>query len=402
LDRLGLSILVSGLPLSDVLSLEAGVVGLDGLGSDGPAPAGVFLLSLAQPGLRAAVGRSRFGPQADVEAVTALAPGLRAVYGVHNRHWPDADFLHEGFMRLEAESVPFSLLLGDRVELTAAASLAASSQTLAGAAVVSARGGLAFGLGYRAPPLPLGQFAFAYGASYSLYPQAEASQYGLRLRPSWSGRLGPLTLAFDYDRQVTDSGSPFSPRLDRLQPIDLLAFSARLQDEVPGRASSLSLQGRYDFLAATNPWRRLELSAAAEDELAGWRVRPSLRLEAAGLLSPFYDPEVEAFAEAALALARGGWDVGMSGRYAFVSRGPGGVERLELSASLPLRGPRVRLQPFLALDAADLVTGRGGLRLAGHGLELEWQTCCGPVTLGYRLHRGRFTTSLGLGLDDSP
>jgi hypothetical protein len=122
-----------------------------------------------------------------------------------------------------------------------------------------------------------------------------------------------------------------------------------------------------------------------------------LSFAAAGLLAEVRDPQVKAFLATALDAVRGDWEVGFRGRYDFLAEA---LEVLEASLGLPLAAPYTEIKPFLALDVADMVSGRGGLRLSGHGLVMTLHRHYGILTLGYRLHEDRFTTTFDLRLAD--
>jgi hypothetical protein len=383
----GLGLLIPGLPLQEGVSLQAGVVGLD-------RPehfSGIFLVRGGLPGLSFAVGRAREGVQADVVREETLAPGLRALFGVHNRHWPEQDFLHEGFFRLDV-----SPSLPAEMDLTVTNLLAVSHQILPEGPITSPRLGLSYSFSYRFPETAWGTLSLVQTASAIFYPRVGRTQLGARVSPSWRGNLGPLATSLDYTLQLSNGASPFSLRLDRLAPISAVAWVARLETE-PG---ALALRGHYDFFAdpaRRSRWRELHVAAEGGLGLWGWEVSASASLEAAGLLAEVRDPHVKAYVGAAFDANRDDWEVGVRGRYDFLVEA---LEVLEASLGLPLTAPATAVKPFFALDVADMVSGRGGLRLSGHGLVITLYRDYGILTVGYRLHEDRFTTTFELRVAD--
>jgi len=259
-------------------------------------------------------------------------------------------------------------------------------------------GGLA-GIAYRSSTTPLGRLDVALDASLTSYPSTPSWQYGLRLRPTWTWQHAPLSLTVRYDRQWTNSGSPFSTTLDRLMPIHNVAATATIAGPLGSGAGSLSFSGSYNFLPepGRNPLQQLSLSAEAELPMGGVSVYPSLVLNAAGWFNPVADPKSLANLQAGLAVVGDAWTVGLRTRYNFVAPQPG-LDRLELSSSFPLTFATVTLTPFAALDLAPTLLTAEPPRVSGHGLMLTWRSCCGTIEVGYRQHDNQFTTRLALHL----
>jgi hypothetical protein len=61
-------------------------------------------------------------------------------------------------------------------------------------------------------------------------------------------------------------------------------------------------------------------------------------------------------------------------------------------------GP-VSLEPFLALNVLPTLLENTWPRLGGHGLEVQWRTCCGTLNVGYRQFNEKFSTSFSILLE---
>ncbi|MBS3968443.1 MAG: hypothetical protein KGZ60_14390 [Truepera sp.] len=391
----GLGVRVPNLPLDDGLSLELGVTGLD---VDYPLNA-IALLRLRRPDMTAEIGKAREGWQIDVTRYERLLPWLSLTYGTRNRPYAAQDYLQEAFAGVVMQQAVPNLLGGDRLALRGELFAAGSSQVVNGSHVLSPRlGGLA-GIAYRSPTTPLGRLEVAIDASLTSYPSTPSWQYGLRLRPAWTWQHAPLSVTVRYDRQWTNSGSPFSTTLDRLSPIHAVAVTAMLAGPLGSGAGSLSVSGSYNLLPepGRNPLQQLSLSAEAELPAYGVTVRPSLTLNAAGWFNPVADPKSLANLQAGLEVLGDVWTVGLRARYNFVAPRPG-LDRLELSSSFPLTFDTVTLTPFLALELAPLLLTAEPPRVSGHGLTVTWRSCCGTIEVGYRQHDNQFTTRLALRL----
>lgn len=391
----GLGVRIPDFPLGDGLSLELGITGLD---PEHPLNA-IALVRLRQPDMSADIGKAREGWRIDVTRYERLLPWLSFTYGTRNRPYAAQDYLQEAVAGVVMQQAIPNLLGDDRLELRSELFAAGSSQIMNGSHVLSPRlGGLA-GIAYRSPTTPLGRLDLALDASLTRYPSTLSWQYGLRLRPAWTWQLAPLSVVVRYDRQWTNSGSPFGTTLDRLTPIHAAAATATIAGPLGGGAGSLNVSGSYNFLpeSGRNPLQQLSLSAEAELPLGGISVHPSLTLNAAGWLNPVADPKSLANLQAGLEVLGDAWTVGLRTRYNFVAPQPG-LDRLELSTSFPLTFDTVTLTPFAALDLAPLLLTAEPPRLSGHGLALTWRSCCGTVEVGYRWLDDQFTTHLALRL----
>lgn len=390
----GLGVRVPNLPLGDGLNLELGVTGLD---VDYPLSA-IAILRLRQPDMTAELGKAREGWQLDVRRYERLLPWLSLTYGTRNRPYAAQDYLQEAFAGVLMQQTIPNLLGGDRLELQGELFAAGSSQVVNGWHVLSPRLGSRASLSYRSPTTPLGRLEVALDTSLTSYPPTPRWQYGLRLRPVWTWQHAPLSVTVRYDRQWTNSGSPFSTTLDRLTPIHNLAATMTLAGPFGGGEGRLSVSSRYNLLPEPerNPLMQLSLTAEAELPANGMTIRPSLTLNAAGWFNPVADPRSLANLLAGLEVAGEAWTVGLRTRYNFVAP-QSGLDRLELSSSFPLTVDAVTITPFAALDFAPLLTAEPP-RVSGHGLTMTWRSCCGTLEVGYRQHDNQFTTRLALRL----
>jgi hypothetical protein len=225
----------------------------------------------------------------------------------------------------------------------------------------------------------------------------------LSVHPRWRRMGGPVTFDLAHLWRGVAGTSPFDRRVDAVTAASL--SDVRLTTTANhGRARlAFGLHVRYDWLSDAPRARhvgpeRLRLDAALELpplDPYGWSWRAAAVVEAAGALDP--RPRRDAFVRASLEARQEGR--GIDGGVA-VEAGIGpletGVRSLVGSLGFPFRFGAARessVTPFVALDVWPLLTGLGGPRLVGHGLALEWRTCCGVVDLAYRaLPDGRTTT----------
>lgn len=386
--------LLSRVPLGGGLAVTSGVAGLD----SGHAPRGVALLEVARPGVEAAIGLSPLGPQADLRFETPILPGLEVAYGIRNREWEAQEFLHEGYVALEAEGrlTPPAGTFSGRGVLTAAV----SNQRVDGVRITSPRFGVTGEGHYTAPETSWGRFGVRALASVSLYTDPETVQYGVRIAPSWTFDRGALDFFVVYEGSLTNGASPFSTTLDRLEPESRL--SARLAwADVLGSGVSAEVEGavRADFLAraAQNESALEELSfeVALGVDIGTFSLTPSLELALARALSRVPNPNSEGFLAAGLALSREELDFGVRVSYSLVP-GERGFDGLELLAEVPVTLGRVTLQPFLAVDVYGPLFASQPLDLTGHGLTVVLRSCCGTLIVGYRQYRDDFETSLAV------
>jgi hypothetical protein len=393
----GLGLVVSRLQAGDGVSLEVGLTGLD---LEYPLD-GVLLLRVERPGLEATIGKAREGFRADVSVTERLAAGLSFTFGIRNRPYQAQDFLHEGFVALEVERRLRDLWPGDALMLRARLLAAASSQRLDGAVVVGPRLAAQLGASYRAPTSPVGLFSLQLGFEHSAYPLHERSQTAFRLEPRWRYHHGPFTTELAWIRQWVAGSSPFSVRLDHLQPESRLEARGRLAGGLTADSEgALELFTRIDTLAYAVT--ALRFKAEATDLQNGWTLNPQVEVELAGLLSPVHpvsQREQLAYVSFGVDASQGAWSFGFLNRYDLRPDG-NGLERFEASGTLVFEASEtVTLYPFLALDFAPTLRSGEPPLVSGHGLELEWRGCCGTVLLGYRQYENRFATSFGVRLN---
>lgn len=396
-------------------SLELGVAGLDET-----RPLGlVSLLQLGGGDVRAALGRVGPGLRADLLVRRPLAPGVSFDFSLTNRHWQEAGFLHEGALGLNAGRRLTNVLshrlpevfgeLADTLVLGGQLFTAFSSQRLPSGPVLSPRLGVRGSAVYTLPPLRAGTFALRTESSLTHYPNVRdelggaAAQFSVRFVPSWRGAFGPLRTTVSFEQQVVLGASPFSVRLDRLEPRSLLNMAADLSLQ----PFQVGLQTRYNLLSAAqgrNPVRRLHLTVRRDHDWGGARASARLEAELAGLFGP-PDPDVDAFLRAVTEVTWEGseLELGAQVRYNLLAQtGAPGLELLELSASYPITLSDATLRPFLALNAAPLLTDAPPEALppavSGYGLELAVKSCCGTLIASYRLHDGAVSTAFDVQL----
>ena len=394
----GLGVVVPQLELEEGFSLETGLLGLDPFN-----PLVAFaLMHYRDEGVSFSVGRARGGPRADFEVVEQVSPALEAVFAIHNRHYADADFLHEGLFALRTTPEPIAFGAGQKLEWTARAFSAASAQTLSGTPVVSPRLGVAAGVRMETRVGDGGALALALEGESTSYPAVGASQYGLTLRPSWSFRRAPWTVSIDWHRRWTDSGSPFSTELDKLTPISLASARVVAAGQLGGGADGRAqLDLGYDL-------RRLDEDPGGLERLGAgfglnypvgrWSVTVESQLELAGVLDPDPGGDRAGYFQVGVAGSRGEWEAGTRLRYG-LRPGERGLSLLETSFAVPLEFEHSTITPFLALDFVPLLEHSEMPRVSGHGINITWASCCGTVRMGYRQQEGVFSTSFGLALE---
>lgn len=404
LEGAGTTIQLVHLPLAEDVFLTTGLTGLD----PSHAFAGVLLFEVETEGVAALVGRAPQGVQLDVTLTEPLNPWLELILATRNRHWPEQDFLHDASLSLAAQTSWRDPGKRHRLSFGAQATTAISHQIILEQAVTSTRLALQGHARYTHADTGWGRVSLASVVNLSYYPAYERAQYGLRLTPGWSlqrsWQTASLSASLRYDLRLTNSASPFSEALDRLEPLSLLSgqleFSSALAAEV-----SLNTQAvlEYNFLADPRQnesgFQRTYFSAALAIPTGELMLRPQAALELASLLSGVDDEYADAYAEAGLTLEAPAFTVGSTLRYDLFP-GQEGLSRLELSGSLPIVMDAVVLEPYLALDFVDVLRGSGAVDIVGHGLDLTWNSCCGTLLAGYRLYRGDFQVSLSARLVD--
>ena len=383
--------------------LELGAAGLDA-----EHPLGLVSLlklgfALGQNNVQAVLGRTGPGLRADALVRRPLTPDVGVDLSTTNRLWVDADFIREGALGVYGGRRLRGVLgTADTLVLGGQLFAALSQQTLAGTVVRSPRLGVRGSFTY-ALPTAAGVFGLRNETGLTFYPQGAGSlsQLGVRLQPSWRKDFGNLRLALGFDHQAVYGSSPFSVKLDRLEPRSVLDAALTWG----GGARSLRVGGVYAFTlsGAENPFRRLRLDAAMTLPVFGVTTRNTLTAELAGLLGP-PDPDVDAFvtAETGVELPASPLELGVRVRYDLLPQELG-LKLLEVYASYPFTLQNVTLRPFLGLNAAPLLVGDtvAGAPLpvvSGYGLEVAYRSCCGTLRASYRLHDQTVKTSFDIRL----
>lgn len=398
----GLGLVVPGIRLDDELVLQAGVTGLD---RDFPLKA-FALLDITGPGLQAEFGRGRDGIRSSVVVRQRLAKWLDTVFRFQNLHDPDVDFLHQGVIELEASTTSPVLMGGARATASANLFAAASSQTFSSATVADVRLGAGGSVRLRSVPSPLGQFEVVADLEATRYPSFEETQYGFTLSSSWTSHPEPFQITVRHLKRWTNSASPFSVELDRLQADHRLSGQVSWSDRLtPRLRGSLVLVSAYDFESTdmddVTGVDRFRVTSTLHYEGPRFVLEPKLELELAGVLNSSRTEEIEAFFDAELVGTLGNYRGGVGLRYDLLEP-EDRLTRLDLQLSFPLEVEPLFLRPFVAVNVAPFWTGTGGAFLRGHGLEAEWRTCCGTLIGSYRWIDAELQTSFGVRFEGVP
>lgn len=253
------------------------------------------------------------------------------------------------------------------------------------------------------PTGPGGTATIALEGRYTEYPAFAVGQYGVSLKTGWRYRREGWSLELDHDRLWTDSGSPFSTKLDRLTPQNKLSLGAAVAGPLSGDLEgSARLALGYDLLmlgsAVPNGLERLGASFGLEYPAGEWALAFRGQLELAGLLDP--DPAAKRLAHVLVIMSaeRGEWEVGTQARYD-LRPGRQGLSLLEASAAVPFGFDSGTLTPFLAVDFAPLLLEQEVPRVSGHGALITWRSCCGTLKVGYRQQGDSFATTFGFALE---
>ncbi len=390
----GLAVWIPKLDLGEGSSLELGLAGLD---SDHPLHAwGVY--TFEQDGISAVFGVTRSGgPRADFSVRRPVNDWLDVTFAINNRHYASQHYLHEGLVTLAATLPAAELASGGTLATSFTVTAAASSQGQAPDPVMAPRFRTAASFDWRLKPGPAGSFRLQVNLENTAYGLGR-DQFGLRLRPAWSLSIDNTTFSLTHDWQLTNAASPFSTVLDRLAPINRshlgVAWQADLSDVTRVSASA---EATYNWLELAiqrrSGFETLLFQADVEATKGEWNVRTGVSLQLAGLLDPRPTPSRQAYLHGYLDADNGDVELGVMARH-HVGGSRTDLEHLEFHAAYPLVFSRVKLVPFLALDVAPLLTAGAGPAVSGHGLIVEWDSCCGLFEIGYRLHGDTFSTTL--------
>lgn len=421
----GLSIRVVGIPLGEGVTLEVGGTGLDP--DHSPLPVVLVRAASDEGGVRAGAvfGLEAGAPYLDLGVAREVTPWLNATLNIRSGAAPAQRARHEGRAGLEATvQLPE---VGGRATFEAFAAATAVNPA-AGAAdpdVAGVRLGARASLTARTPNLnasgvPLGRLALESTVQATHYPVlwgatapvAPATQWGVRLAPSWRLDSGPFSATLAYDARFTNAASPFDTTVDRLAPLQRATGSV----SVAGALGS-DLTGRLALSATVDPFavpgtpagvKRLRADGKLELAAEPWTVSLSSTFEAAGLVNPA--PGVRSFVSADVSARRFGWPVlGSHVPYGAFELGVGAeydlrgaeLSRLEGRLGVPVAFESLEIRPFVAVDVADLLQG-GAPGVSGYGLDVTFVTCCGSVTLGAVNDRGRWGASLAVDLERRP
>jgi hypothetical protein len=393
----GLGIRIPRIPLDDETTLELGVTGLD---VDYPLN-GVLLFRHRSQLIDFEIGKAATGPQADFTLRHPLAPWLTAALTTTNRHWQAQDFLHEGKVSLLAEHI-FNLA-GHRLTTRGQLFAAASSQTVGQQPIQGTRLGISSDLLYQSPAVLSGRFSVRLRTDFTLYPQQQLSQQGLYVEPRYQGRIGPVSVDANLRWQWTNSASPFSTRLDRLEPFGDVGVSLQWEQMFSEAVrGSFRVSTRYDFLKG-DPVLTQNISQLSALVNLTWvhenlTVNPYISANLAAYFNDALAVRQRPFLEGGLNLSAETWEVGFLARVN--PREQFGLEKIELNTSFPIPWNEFVFQPYLALDILPTLLNNELPRVSGHGLEVTWASCCGTLIVGYRQQENAFSTSLGFRLGD--
>lgn len=388
----GLGVILTRLGLAPDVAAQVGVTGLDG---DHPL-AGVALLNGSADGTSFTFGLARGGLRLVETTDHAVTPWFDVGY--------DTRILEPGNRDTLRDSVLHARLHGDLPRLNGNAALslfaAASAQRPAGGPVAGARlGAEASASAATAEGAAWGRLSLGLDATFSDYPDQQATQWGVEIAPAYALRTGPLHLELAYLARLTDSGSPFATSLDRLEPVERPSGSVSIRGRLaPGWRATARIAARYDLVGNSSVaagLNVLDAGASLTRSLDGWDLSVSGSAALAGVLAP--DGKRDGYLQGSVDAARGDLSVGATVRYRYAPA-PARLDLLQLSAAVPIDMPGVMLRPYLALDFAPTVDAGLLPAISGHGLELTVPTCCGALKVGYRDQEGTWTVSVAVDL----
>jgi hypothetical protein len=364
---------------------------------------GDALLLLRRGDVRANFG-VREGPRADFTHFVPIGSNFVADFGMEIKHWADAEFLHDAFIGLSRRQAYDDVLADDRITVYGRGFTSVSNQTIGTVPINDFRFGVQVDARYEVST-ELGTFSLTSRNNFTRYPLNDRFQYAFQVTPAWSITHEGFTASFNYDRRYANRDSPFTDSHDRLGEFERLngglSISEPVSDSWTVQASaSVSYDLRLSRGSRTRELRSLITGAAVEYRHDDLFLRPSVTLQMASLLNNIDDEDVDAFVEADIGGRLNVYEFGLNAR---VNLEPLGdeeeLEHLEARGAFPVRvSSELELQPFVALDFA-VTTRSGDLPvLAGHGITVVWDGCCGELTLGYRQYRGNTTTSIGFNL----
>lgn len=387
----GLGVTVGPVRLAPGVQARLGATGLDpsyplaGLALlDGHGSGSTFTFGLAPKGMR-------FQMTSD----HALLPWLDAGFDTRVLEPGNRDTLREGLLHLRAHTA-LPAVNGDAALRMVAA---ASSQTPSSGEIAGPRLAATGSLRAQTGAAPWGRLRFRVQASRSLYPEQRASQWGVELQPGYRLQRGPWRVDLSYLARFTDSGSPFTTNLDRLEPAQRPSLHLSLDGALaPGWSGSLSVAASYDLVASPSldaGLNRLDAVASLTRRIGAWQLRAGADAVLAGVIEP--NGSRDGSLTGRISATDGGWEFGARARYT-VAPDPLGLDLLELSAAIPIALPGVELRPYLALNFAPTLVDGSIPAISGHGLDVTFVTCCGALTLGYRDQDGTWSVKAAVDL----
>lgn len=422
--RTGLEVTLSRLGLTEGVDLSLGAKGLD----RGLAAQGFGLLRAESDSAELEFGLDSGVPRFTFALSRQLTDDLAARFEVRNLEQKGRDYLHEALVGLDATLFEGPAAGLARAGLTVGGFAAISSQRPAGGSVSGARLGVELGGRIESRETAVGRFTLSGQAQATEYPGFGVRQFGLGLVSTWSLSREPFTLQARYLGVLTDSGSPFSTRLDRLVPRSRLTGSATIRSalgpDLEGRfrvtasydlrdsgkgvdltgvatvegALGPDLEGRfgitasYDLLGNEEGLDRLDFDGRLDLAVRESVLYGAAWAKLAGLLVPGQDVVVGA----AAGFQRNRLDIGLRAAYEF---GPDpGWEEVGVRLALPFSGGELTVTPSLTLNFVPLIRGGEGAFLTSHGVGVEWASCCGTLILGYQMEKGRLTALVDLRL----
>ncbi len=387
----GLGVTVGPLGLGPGVHADLGATGLD---ADYPLSA-VALLAGKGAGGSFTFGKAPDGMRFEMTSDHPVLPWLDAGFDTRVLEPGNRDTLREGVLHLRAHT-RLPALGGDAALALVAAG---SSQEPAAGPVAGARLGATGSFQIGTAAAAWGRLTLRTSLSESLYPDQGASQWGVDLQPGYSVRAGGVDLSASYLARFTDSGSPFTTTLDRLEPAQRPSLQVTARGALgPGWSGSSKVVGSYDLVASPSVdagVNRLEATASVARQLGPWRLQVGVDTALQGVLAP--NGERDGYLQGSVSAADGGLQFGARARYTWAPD-PVGLDRLELSAAVPIELPGVELTPYLALNFAPTVTGGALPAISGHGLDLTFVSCCGALQLGYRDQDGTWSVSVSVDL----
>lgn len=323
------------------------------------------------------------------------------------------DYRHEGLIRAKSTWqptwVPGNLrteafismlgLAGNPLDLT---------QNISGLPISDARLGVKIAHDMSVKPHSSTKLSLAWNAQETFYPGHGRHQWGVRLQPELSADAGPFNFTLGYVAQFTNKASPFPASIDKLAALQRATATAKVSDIIPGANSSvISTTASYDFPfagATAAGLRSWNTTASARFSVGNaWNLNVKAGAELARLLDSraashaavTVSVSAERSGYALIGVNPGGnTELGTNWRYQLT--GTPGITKAEVYGSVPFVLDNVELKPYVALDFAGWINQTPNpVKLSGHGIDVTFITCCGAITVGYRLLGSDWDLRLG-------